>query len=70
MGQLPGAEGATIVDQGSYEELQGRGRDLSNILEEQKAREKKPGEAEVSAPHVAALCLSRACIMYRMCVLP
>lgn len=35
MGELPGAEGATIVDQGTYEELLGRGRDLSNILEEQ-----------------------------------
>lgn len=48
MGQLPGAEGATIVDQGTYEELVGRGRDLSNILEEQKTKEKqKPAEAEV-----------------------
>ncbi|CAM9789450.1 unnamed protein product [Ectocarpus sp. 4 AP-2014] len=40
MGQLPGAEGATIVDQGTYEELVGRGRDFSNILAEQKKKEK------------------------------
>lgn len=54
MGQLPGAEGATIVDQGTYDELVGRGRDLSNILEEQKTKEKqKPAEAEVC---------SRACV--------
>ncbi|CAM9971891.1 unnamed protein product [Laminaria digitata] len=42
MGELPGAEGATIVDQGTYEELVGKGRDLSNILEEQA----RPGSVE------------------------
>lgn len=48
MGQLPGAEGSTIVDQGTYEELVGRGRDLSNILEEQKTKKKEtPAESEV-----------------------
>eukprot|EP00904_Undaria_pinnatifida_P009922 jgi/Undpi1/605/HiC_scaffold_10.g04069.m1 len=35
MGEIPGAQGATIVDQGTYEELVARGRDLSNILDEQ-----------------------------------
>lgn len=44
MGQLPGAEGATIVDQGTYEELVGRGRDFSNILAEQKKKKKKVSE--------------------------
>lgn len=49
MGQLPGTEGATIVDQGTYEELVGRGRDFSNILDEQKSKEEEPAEAEVSS---------------------
>lgn len=44
MGDLPGAEGATIVDQGTYEELLGRGQDLSNILEEQT----KPASSDTS----------------------
>eukprot|EP00752_Nemacystus_decipiens_P001289 g1282.t1 len=56
MGQLPGAEGATIVDQGTYDELVGRGRDFSNILEEQKAKGKaKPAEAEHMASATAAV---------------
>lgn len=46
MGQLPGAEGATIVDQGTYEELVGRGRDFSNILAEQKKKKEKVAEEE------------------------
>ncbi|CAM9778040.1 unnamed protein product, partial [Phaeothamnion confervicola] len=33
MGKLPGVEGATIVDQGSYRELVTRGQDLSTIVE-------------------------------------
>lgn len=36
MGELPGVKGATIVDQGTFSELLSRGRDLSNILQEQK----------------------------------
>ncbi|CAB1113175.1 ABC [Ectocarpus sp. CCAP 1310/34] len=48
MGQLPGAEGSTIVDQGTYEELVGRGRDFSNILAEQK-KKKKVSEEEAEA---------------------
>ena len=56
MGQLPGAEGATIVDQGTYDELVGRGRDLSNILEEQKAK-KKPAESEVCVCVCVCLCI-------------
>lgn len=47
MGQLPGAGGATIVDQGSYDELVSRGRDFSNILDEQKTKKKPAEEAEV-----------------------
>lgn len=35
MGTLPGAEGATIVDQGTYQDLVARGRDLTNILNDQ-----------------------------------
>lgn len=38
MGELPGAQGATIVDQGSYEELVSRGRDLSIILDQQQGK--------------------------------
>lgn len=60
MGQLPGAEGATIVDQGTYDELVGRGRDLSNILEEQKAKEKTT-EADVCM--CACVCVCMWCLV-------
>lgn len=36
MGELPGVEGATVVDQGTYQELVSRGRDLTNILQERR----------------------------------
>lgn len=39
MGELPGVEGATIVDQGTYEELVSRGRDLANVLQEHGRRD-------------------------------
>ncbi|CAM9778905.1 unnamed protein product, partial [Ectocarpus fasciculatus] len=55
MGQLPGAEGATIVDQGTYEELVGRGRDFSNILAEQKTKKKKVTEEEAEAQQKGAV---------------
>lgn len=61
MGQLPGAEGATIVDQGTYDELVGRGRDLSNILEEQKTK-KKHAESEVCVCVCAYICTKSALI--------
>lgn len=48
MGELPGVKGATILDQGTFSELLKRGRDLSNILQEQK----KP-PTTTAAPDVA-----------------
>jgi hypothetical protein len=36
MGQRPGADGQTIVDQGTYSELLARGHDLSTLVESQR----------------------------------
>jgi hypothetical protein len=56
MGQRPGADGQTIVDQGTYSELLARGHDLSTLVESQRksAQDAVDTAAEVKAANSRA----------------